>query len=60
MTHGSLVHLHGRLHLGPGDQAGCSVEKAIYRMSIARADQSIAWARGRLTAIRYRRQWEVS
>jgi hypothetical protein len=55
--------------MGMGEDAGlelfaraqaCSLGKAGSRMSIARADQSIAWGRGRLTAIRYRRQWAVS
>ncbi len=54
---------------GMGENAGlelfalaqaCSIEKARYRMSIERADQSITWARGRLTVIRHRRRWRAS
>ena len=50
--------------LGMGDGAGislfakahgCSTEKARHRMSIKRADYSIAWAREQLTALRHRR-----
>ena len=55
--------------VGMGENAGlelfalaqsCSIGKARYRVSIERADQSIAWARERLTVIRYRRRWRAS
>lgn len=55
--------------LGMGDDAGldlfaqaqaCRVEKARYRMSIERADQSIDWARERLSIVRHRRAWQAS
>ncbi len=54
--------------MGMGDDAGielfaraqaCSIAKAGYCMSVERADQSIAWARERLNAIRHRRRWRA-
>ena len=50
--------------LGMGDGAGislfakaqaCSLDKARHRMSVERADYSIAWAREQLAALRHRR-----
>ncbi len=55
--------------IGMGENAGlelfaraqaCSIEKAGHRMSIERAEQSISWARERLTVIRHRRRWRAS
>ncbi len=54
--------------LGMGNEAGldlfaktqaCRVEKAQYRMSIERADQSIDWALEKLNIARHRRVWRA-
>ncbi len=55
--------------LGMGENAGLelfalaqarSISRAGYGMSIERAEQSIAWAREKLTLIRHRRRWRAS
>ncbi len=55
--------------IGMGENAGlelfalaqaCSIGKAKYCVSIERAEQSITWARERLTVIRHRRWWRAS
>ena len=48
MGDGAGITLFARAH-------ACSIDKARHRMSVERADYSIAWGKEQLTALRYRR-----